>query len=141
MEELVRNDYRKLRAWNPLKGARLTTWLGRIVHYRMQDHGRGYRRLPFLLQDRELDAIGGHAAGMGFLPWLEAKEPLEAFLRKCDGIDRVIFEERLLNQTDVAELAERLGATKDAVYQRECRLRKRLGALLQIQLPGARKRP
>jgi RNA polymerase sigma factor (sigma-70 family) len=141
MEELVRNDYRKLREWDPLKGACLSTWIGRIVCYRMQDHGRCYRRLPVLLQDRELDALGGRMAGAGFLPWFEAKEPLEAFLHKCDEIDRVIFEERFLHQIDVAEVADRLGATKDAVYQRECRLRKRLGALLQVKLTGARKKP
>jgi RNA polymerase sigma factor (sigma-70 family) len=141
MEELVRNDYRKLREWDPLKGACLSTWIGRIVYYRMQDHGRCYRRLPVLLQDRELDAIGGRTAGAGFLPWLEAKESMEEFLRECDEIDRVIFEERLLQQKDVAEVAEKLGATKDAVYQRECRLRKRLGALLQVKLTGARKKP
>jgi RNA polymerase sigma factor (sigma-70 family) len=140
MEELVNNDYRKLREWDPQKGARLSTWIGHIVHLRMRDYGRRYRRLPVPLQDQELAAIGGGAARMEFLPWLEAKELLEQFLSELDDKDRVIFEERILKQVDVGEVAEKLGVTKEVVYQRESRLRKRLAPLLQVELVGPPKK-
>lgn len=134
--QMLNNDYRKLRQFDPLKGYRLSSWVGLISTNVAHDALR--RRGPTV---QPMDAL----EAAGFEPVDPGPSPAETTLRR----QRVTLLERALEQLAPAErsfveyyyarglsahdVADLMGTTINTVYSRKNKVRSKLQRIIASQ--------
>jgi len=128
---LLRDDMRRLRVWNPSRGAGLGTWLVHVVKNMARNHVRSVAKLRLVRDDEELHE----------LPSPE-RSPLEAVLasevRACLSLelesgserDRDFFVLYFERRMSVEDIAARMSINVKTVYTKKQKLLARLTASL-----------
>lgn len=130
MVALFCEDARALRAWDPVGGRSLRTFLCVFAHRRVIDQlrraNRREREQPTEEQDLERFADGaqGSAAPAEAPPWLEPL--MQRFRLEASAEDWEFLTQCFVDEIDVTELARRLNLSPAAVYQRRHRLKQRM---------------
>lgn len=135
---LVKDDFRKLRLYDPEKGYRLSSWVGLISsntahdtlrkrdpeHVRLDaDEGQSVSRLP----GKAPDPIDGLARK-------EQKAMLREAVFELSEVDRQFVHYYYGLHLEPAEVAHRLGITVNTVYSRKNKIRNKLVKLVRRNL-------
>lgn len=136
--QLLSNDKRKLRTFEPHRGARFSSWLGLLATHTAYDFLRSVRHAPRL-------AELGKAAGLSS----ELPDPSEATLLRERGQllsralaalsakDREFIELYFGQGLPVEEVAQRMRISVKTVYTKKHKLQSRLQGLLEEPLLAA----
>jgi RNA polymerase sigma-70 factor (ECF subfamily) len=136
--QLVKDDYKKLRAFDAGRGFRLSSWLGLIATRTALD---ALRRRPPASSPLEADDDRQHADSAPLpLDALERRRQGEALLGAIRGLApgeqaflRLYYEDAL----DADVIAAQLGISVNTVYSRKNKLRDKLRRLLEPEGPAA----
>jgi len=132
--QLLSNDKKKLRSFQPGRGTRLGTWLGLLATHTAYDFLRTVRRTP------RFDELSGAESVPADLP-----DPSEATLeherarlvaRALAGLshkDRTFVELYYVQGLAPEEVATRMGISVKTVYTKKHKLQSRLESLLQAE--------
>jgi len=131
---LFQNDARILRHWDPLRGASLETFVGRVTELRVRSLTRGRKRNPWAeenVEDFELELPSPEAdperrnASQEILDLL-----LERLRTTLSQLGWTLFELLFLHELPVEEVSRITGQRGDSVYQWRSRLRKKARQIL-----------
>ncbi len=135
---LLADDMHKLRAWDPTRGSRLSTWLGMLAVHLTYDHLRRHARRPLLPRDEQrsfgdrasdepsaLDALVEHEQGRTQL------RRLATLLAALNPRERRFVELYYKEELPPEAIAEAMGISVKTVYSKKHKLRARLLELLQ----------
>jgi RNA polymerase sigma-70 factor (ECF subfamily) len=134
---LVKDDFKKLRTFDPTRGYKLSSWVGLIATNTALDALR--RREP---QHTALDTDDGDEqpqtqvadAGMDPSESLERREQWRALLsaiRDLPESDRQFLELYYDQEAEPEEIARRMGIAVNTVYSRKNKLREKLRKLVE----------
>jgi RNA polymerase sigma-70 factor (ECF subfamily) len=136
--QLLSNDKRKLRSFEPGRGTRLGTWLGLLASHAAYDFLRSVRRTP------KLDELSGAECVCTELPdpseatlLRERAQLLAEALSELSDKDRQFVELYYGRGLSPEEVAERMGIQVKTVYTKKHKLQGRLQSLLGDQLLAA----
>jgi len=135
---LLRDDLRRLRAWDPAR-SKLSTWLGLISMHAASDHLRAARRRPALEVLERAPELP--APGPGALEAVlehERRGYLSALLSDLSARDRRFVELYYSRGLTPEEVAAAMRISVKTVYSKKNKLRMRLEALVRRdpQAPG-----
>ncbi|MCA9664494.1 MAG: sigma-70 family RNA polymerase sigma factor [Myxococcales bacterium] len=131
---LLRNDMKKLRVYDPERGSKLGSWIGLISINTAYDHLRGIARQPIL--DRIEGAPERTDAAPGPLDQLLRKERydrLNGLAERFSARDRKFMELYYGRGMAPVEVAKHMGISVKTVYSKKNKIRKRLIALAEGQ--------
>lgn len=129
---LLSNDSGRLRAFEPARGYRLSTWIGRIATNHTIDHLRRHRRSRSASEWR-VDWQREHskqARPDELFEHMELQRVIGAALREISAGDRRATE-LLLTERSTSELALELGVSANTLYLRRFKLRAKLLGLVE----------
>lgn len=136
--QLLSNDKRKLRSFEPGRGTRLGTWLGLLASHAAYDFLRSVRRAP------KLDGLSSAECVCSELPdpseatlMGERSRLLAAALSELSDKDRQFIELYYGHGLSPEEVAERMGIQVKTVYTKKHKLQGRLQSMLGDQLLAA----
>lgn len=141
---ILHNDMHKLRAWDPARGARLSSWLGLLAINVAHDHLRQVSRRPQVvrlepLRDPDGDAMAEQPAPEpSALDHLLEKERYVVLGRLLQGFslrDRRFVELYYGAGLSPEEVAEQMGISVKTVYSKKNKVRARLLRLVARVLP------
>ncbi len=134
---LLADDMHKLRAWDPARGSRLSTWLGMLAVHLTYDHLRRHARRPRLErgerhlwderasdQPSALDALMEHEHGV------ERARSLSSLLDALNARERRFVELYYKEELEPEAIARAMGISVKTVYSKKHKLRARLLELL-----------
>lgn len=127
---LLRNDMRKLRRYDPTRGTKLGTWIGLIAIRTCYDHLRASSRRPVLdgadgVPERE----DNHAGPLELLLEQERQALLAMLVTDLTPRERFFFELYYHRGMDPTEVAREMKVSIGTVYAKKNKLRARLLAL------------
>jgi RNA polymerase sigma-70 factor (ECF subfamily) len=140
---LLRDDTRKLRAYDPSRGAKLSSWLGLITINTAYDYLRQTARRPLLDRlDGAPERAGETPSALDDLIEKERWSCLNALLSEFSDRDRRFVELYYGAGLMPDEVAARMGISVKTVYSKKNKLRTKLQALAAAQGDddGARRR-
>jgi RNA polymerase sigma-70 factor (ECF subfamily) len=129
---LLANDKYKLRAFDPERGSRLSTWIALLASHRAYDYLRARRREP---ETADLEEASGAVC--------ESPDPFERFvtgeranialsaLRALSKKDRTFARLYFGEGLDPTEVAAKLRVSVKTVYSKKHKMRVRLATLLK----------
>lgn len=132
--QLLSNDKKKLRSFEPGRGTRLGTWLGLLATHTAYDYLRSVRRTP------RFDELSGAEAVAAELP-----DPSEATLehersrlvaRALEALtdrERAFVELYYIEGLSPEQIADRMGISVKTVYTKKHKLQGRLESLLEVE--------
>ncbi len=136
--QLLSNDKRKLRSFEPTRGTRFATWLGLLASHTAYDFLRSARRTP------KLDDLTGADGLCSELPdpseatlLREQAHLLAEALKSLSSKDREFVELYYGQGLEVEEVARRMGINVKTVYTKKHKLQGRLQSLLAAQTLAA----
>ena len=135
---LLRNDMKKLRSYDPERGSKLGSWIGLITVHSTYDHLRVTARQPVLdrldgVLDRE-DVRPSPLDGMlDKERWNIVSELAQGFSRT----DRRFLDLYYCHGMSPAEVARHMNISVKTVYSKKHKIRNRLVELARIQRPEA----
>lgn len=137
---LVRDDFRKLRLWDPRRGTKLSSWLGMIATNTAYDYLRGTARRPIL--DR-IDGVPDMCDPTDRSPLdnlldAQRRDELNVMLADYSEKDRTFVALYYAQGLDAEEVADEMGISVKTVYSKKHKLLTRLqntfaGARLAVQ--------
>ncbi len=139
---LLRDDMRKLRAYDPNRGAKLGSWLGLLAINTAYDYLRQTSRRPLLDRlDGTLDRAGDGPSALDAILEKERWGYLNTLLSDFSARDRRFVELYYVGGLMPDEVARAMGISVKTVYSKKNKLRTRLLALAEHerQLEHARK--
>ncbi len=135
---LLRNDMKKLRAYDPNKGSKLGSWIGLITVHSTYDHLRVTARQPVL--DRLDGALDRQDHSPSPLDDLLDKERWDIVGELSQGFsrtDRRFMDLYYGHGMSPAEVARRMNISVKTVYSKKHKIRNRLVELARTQMPEA----
>ncbi len=135
---LLRNDMRKLRKYDPDRGSKLGSWIGLITINTSYDHLRVTARQPIL--DRIDGVFDREDVGPGPLDQLLAKEKrswLNFLAADFSPKDQHFMELYFGRGMAPAEIARHMNISVKTVYSKKNKIRNRLVALAHASQPEA----
>lgn len=129
-ENLLRNDMRKLRRYDPERGNKLGSWIGLISVNTAYDHLRVTARQPLL--DRIEGAVDREDSRPSPLEQLlekERRQHLTSLASDFSGKDRRFMELYYGQGLSPVEVARRMNISVKTVYSKKNKIRTRLVAL------------
>ena len=131
---LLRNDMKKLRAYDPRRGSKLGSWIGLITVHTTYDHLRVKARQPML------DRIDGapewedkKASPLDDLLRKERWQTLSHLARRFSATDRRFMELYYGRGMTPAEVARRMNISVKTVYSKKHKIRNRMVAMAEPQ--------
>lgn len=135
---LLRNDMRKLRLYDPEKGSKLGSWIGLISINSAYDHLRSCARQPILDQiDGTPDRVDQAPSPLETLLDKERSARLYELTRDFSARDRRFMELYFSYGMSPAEVAQRMEISIKTVYSKKNKIRKRLLAMTEQVRPEA----
>jgi len=141
---LVKDDFHKLRAFDPTRGYKLSSWVGLIATNTAHDALR--RREPIHARldaghDRDDDAPPVQHADEGPLPGdsLETREQWDtlcAAMRELSASDQEFLTLYYAEELEPEEIARRLGISINTVYSRKNKVREKLRRIVEQMFGG-----
>lgn len=134
---LLRNDMKKLRVYDPGRGSKLGSWIGLIAINTAYDHLRVTARWPRL--DRIEGCPDRPDAAPGPLEKLLSAERyarLNAMASEFSARDQKFMELYFGRGMSPAEVARRMKISVKTVYSKKNKIRKRLIAIAQAEQPA-----
>jgi len=136
--EILANEKAKLRAFDPARGIRLTTWISMLASHTAYDFLRKRRREPACEGDAEADYLAADYPDPHTLVELRERSRLvDELLEGFSAKDRQFFELYFDHELDPTEIAERMGINVKTVYTKRHKIQLRLEALLGLKAPLA----
>lgn len=132
---LLRNDLRKLRAFDPDRNVRLSTWLGLLAINTAYDFLRRRSRRPLL--DRMEQAPEPPSPAHGPLEQLLAKERMHRLadlLGDLSERDRCFVRLYYLQGQEADAVARKMNISVKTVYTKKHKISRRLGRLAEARL-------
>jgi RNA polymerase sigma-70 factor (ECF subfamily) len=129
---LLRDNMRKLRAWDPTRGAKLGSWLGLIAINSTYDFLRQTARRPML--DRLERAADPAAEAPDALDMVIDKERWRRVNRMLDGFskkDRRFVQLYFADGLEPEEVAREMGISVKTVYSKKNKVRTKLLAMAE----------
>lgn len=128
--QLLKNDKRKLRSYDPERGTRLSTWLGMLATHAAYDFLRCRRRDPRTEECDQEPPSSGAPTPYDICAVREQVRRVEALLGDFSDKDRqfvsLYFEEGL----EPEQIAEQMGISVKTVYSKKHKIRCRLESLI-----------
>ena len=136
---LLQNDLRKLRAWDPRRGARLGTWLGFLAMHAAFDHLRAQSRRPRTQPLEDLpEAPAPEPSALDRLLESESQAWLRDRLATLSAQDRRFVALYYGQGLCPEEVAAAMGIALNTVYSKKHKLQARLARLLRkVPVAGA----
>jgi RNA polymerase sigma-70 factor (ECF subfamily) len=129
---LLRDDMRKLRAYDPHRGAKLGSWLGLLAINTAYDYLRQTSRRPLLDRlDGSLDRAGDGPSALDCILEKERWGYLNALLADFSARDRRFVELYYVGGMLPEEVAAAMGISVKTVYSKKNKLRSKLLALVE----------
>lgn len=129
---LVQGDLRRIRAWNPERGSKLSTWMGLLASHAASDYLRARRRRP---RPEPLDALPEPATtepdALDEVLADERKSRLRALLDDCSATDRRFVELYYAKGLLPEEVARAMRISVKTVYSKKHKLGARLRSLVR----------
>ena len=138
---LVKDDFRKLRTYDPNRGYKLSSWVGLISTNTAHDALRRREPIHSRLDDHAEDDAPTEIADGGPSPGdrLERREEWDALLtaiRELPDGDRQFLALYYDHEVDPDEIARRMGISVNTVYSRKNKVREKLRKLLEDRKSG-----
>jgi RNA polymerase sigma-70 factor (ECF subfamily) len=128
--QLLKNDKRKLRSYDPERGTRLSTWLGMLATHAAYDFLRSRRRDPKTEETDQEPPSTGTPTPYEVCAVRERVHQIEELLGDFSAKDRqfvsLYFEEGL----EPEQIAEQMGISVKTVYSKKHKIRCRLETLI-----------
>ena len=136
--QLLANDKRRLRQFDPTHGTSLRAWLGVLARHAAFDFLRNRRRQPTVRwrgDDERLVALGGDLPdAFGVCYGRERARIVAALIQELSERDREFVELHFYEGLDPEQTAERLGICVGTVYSKKHKIRARIESLLGKRL-------
>jgi RNA polymerase sigma-70 factor (ECF subfamily) len=136
--QLLANDKRRLRQFNPAHGTSLRAWLGVLARHAAFDFLRNRRRQPTVRwrgDDERLAALGGDLPdAFGVCYGRERARIVATLIQELSERDRQFVELHFYEGLDPEQTAERLGICVGTVYSKKHKIRARIESLLGKRL-------
>lgn len=137
-----------LRAWEPGRGLSLVNFVGFVAERQVASILRTARRSPWTEDPTLAEELDSPAEAPNAEVRINSQQTLEALLERMreelSPLGLSLFEELFVRQRDVAEVCERMGMSRDAVYAWQSRLGKvvrRIGAELASETRAPAPKP
>lgn len=131
---LLRDDLRKLRAYDPARGAKLGSWLGLLAINTAYDYLRSTSRRPLLDRlDQAPDRAGEGPSALDHLLEKERWGYLNHLLADCSDKDRRFVELYYGHGLLPEEVAAAMGISVKTVYSKKNKLRSKLLAIAGVE--------
>lgn len=128
--QLVQGDLRRIRAWDPARGSKLSTWMGLLASHATSDYLRARRRRP---RSEPLDTLPEPVAtdpdALESVLGHERKTRLRALLAGCSATDRRFVELYYAQGLLPEEVATAMRISVKTVYSKKHKLGTRLRSL------------
>jgi|SoiMethySBSTD1v2_1073268.scaffolds.fasta_scaffold383796_2 RNA polymerase sigma-70 factor (ECF subfamily) len=133
---LVKDDYRKLRTYDPSRGYKLSSWVGLIATNTAHDALRRREPIHQRLDDHNADEAKVEIVDAEPNPGerMERREEWTALLRAIRDLpesDRQFLELYYDHEYEPEEIARRLGISVNTVYSRKNKVREKLRRLIE----------
>lgn len=131
MMSLWRDDMRKLRAYDPRRGTKLSSWIGMIATNTAYDYLRGTARRPILDRidgDPEIDSE--EASPLDGILSMERRSYLNSMLADYSDKDRAFVSLYYAQGLPAEEVAEEMNISIKTVYSKKHKLLARLQSTL-----------
>jgi len=129
LASLVRDDMRKLRLWDPARGARLGSWIGLLAKNAAHDYLRAHACRPAADPiDRLSDVDEERNSPLDDVLLSERRARLEHMLAAYSEKDRAFFDLYFGQGMTVEEIAEEMGISVKTVYTKKHKLLTRLAS-------------
>ena len=134
---LVKDGYKKLRAYDATRGYRLSSWVGLIATNTAHDALR--RRDPIHISiDDESNSPAGNVADAGVSPSeqlirSQQAELLSSAIDELDDTDQKFLRYYYLEEREPEEIAELMGVSINTVYSRKHKVREKLRKIIEDQ--------
>jgi RNA polymerase sigma-70 factor (ECF subfamily) len=136
--QLLANDKRRLRQFDPAHGTSLRAWLGVLARHAAFDFLRNRRRQPTVRwrgDDERLVALGGEQPdAFGICSGRERARIVATVIEELSERDREFVELYFYEGLDPEQTAERLGICVGTVYSKKHKIRARIESLLGKRL-------
>jgi RNA polymerase sigma-70 factor, ECF subfamily len=136
--QLLANDKRRLRQFDPAHGTSLRAWLGVLARHAAFDFLRNRRRQPTIrwrADDERREALGGDGPdAFGICYGRERARVVAALIQELSERDREFVELYFYEGLDPEQTAERLGICVGTVYSKKHKIRARIESLLGKRL-------
>jgi RNA polymerase sigma-70 factor (ECF subfamily) len=131
---LLRDDMHKLRAYDPMRGAKLGSWLGLLAINTAYDYLRMTSRRPLLDRlDHAPDPAGDEPSALDSLLEKERWSYLNGLLADFSEKDRRFVQLYYGNGLQPEEVAAAMGISVKTVYSKKNKLRSKLLALAELE--------
>lgn len=131
MVGLVRDDMRKLRLWDPTRGAKLGSWIGLLSKNAAHDYIRAHAGKPVAdTIDRVLDLDADTSSPLDDMLLSERRDRLEGMLAAYSDKDREFFALYFGRGLTVEEIATEMGISVKTVYTKKHKLLTRLATTI-----------
>lgn len=132
--QLLANDKRKLRSFDPERGNKLSTWLGLLATHAAYDFLRSRKRDPKTEDIAEAESICFEAPNADEICAQRERAALVAeLLASFSDKDREFMLLYFADGLEPEEVAERMGISVKTVYSKKHKIRSRLAGLLERQ--------
>lgn len=115
-------------------GTDFGAWAMRVARFKVLEWRRSQRRLPLPLEEELLHELAAKAEEAQADADLGRQDALEHCLGMLSERDRLLVDHRYRDQQSVANMAESLGRTRDAVYKVLARIHRDLQTCMRGQL-------
>jgi RNA polymerase sigma-70 factor, ECF subfamily len=132
LANLVRDDMRKLRLWDPARGAKLGSWIGLLAKNAAHDYLRVHTSRPIADHDidRAAEVDGAGNSPLDDVLLSERRERLEGMLAEYSDKDRAFFDLYFSRGMTVEEIAVEMGISVKTVYTKKHKLLTRLASTM-----------
>ncbi|HEX4336262.1 MAG TPA: sigma-70 family RNA polymerase sigma factor [Polyangiaceae bacterium] len=129
--ELLANDKAKLRAFQPERGVRFSTWIAMLASHTAYDFLRKRRREPRADAECDAEMVASESPDpYSVCELMERGRLIESLARDLTEKDREFLELYYAEGLDPTEVAERMGISVKTVYSKKHKIQGRLEALL-----------
>jgi RNA polymerase sigma-70 factor, ECF subfamily len=130
--ELLANDMAKLRAFQPDRGARFSTWIAMLASHAAYDFLRRRRREPVQELETETEALVAETPDpYSICELVERARLVEAMVSDFSTKDRQFLELYYGEGLEPDQVASRMGISVKTVYSKKHKIQGRLEAMLE----------
>jgi len=127
---LLRDDMKKLRAYDPSRGTKLSTWIGMLAVNTTYDHLRRRSRFPRLGQDDSPEPASCEPSPLDCLLALERRRALGTLVRHLSSRDRRFVSLYYDQGLEPEQIAEIMSISVVTVYTKKHKIRAKLVSLV-----------
>lgn len=135
---LLRNDMKKLRAYDPARGSKLGSWIGLITIHTTYDHLRVTARQPLLDRiDGVVERADSKPTPLDYTLKKELQTQLNKLASALSAKDRRFLELYFGRGMSPSEVADTMNISIKTVYSKKHKIQNRLQQMAQAEHPQA----